>query len=157
MVRTLIAVIVGYAVMALFVFAGFSLAMLALGSMAFKPATYDPSTLWLLISFVLSFIAAVAGGWVCTTIAKTWKAPLALAALILGLGLLLVVYVMMAPGVPRSSSGRNVSEPSPMESGRQPLWVTVLNPVVAAGGIILGARLKAGRRGLAGSGRATTA
>jgi peptidoglycan/LPS O-acetylase OafA/YrhL len=152
MVRTLIAVIVGYVVMALFVIASFSLAMLVLGpSMAFKPTTHDPSTLWLLTSFLLSFIGAVAGGWVCTTISKTWRAPLALAALILGLGLLLVVYVMMAPGVPRSPEReRNVRDSSPMESGQQPIWVTVLNPVVAAGGIVLGARLKAGRKGLAG-------
>lgn len=153
MIRTLIAVIVGYVVMALFVFASFSLAMLVLGpGMAFKPTTHDPSTLWLLTSFLLSFIGAVAGGWVCTAISETWRAPLALAAVILGLGLLLMVYVMMAPGVPRSpESERSVRDSSPMESGKQPLWVSVLNPVVAAGGIVLGARLKAGRRRLAGT------
>lgn len=142
MVRAALAVIVGYVAMALLVFATFSLAMLLLGTdRAFRPGTHDPSTLWLVTSFVLSFISAVVGGWICATIAKKSKAPLVFAALILGLGLLLAGYVMMMPDGERSSEGSAITGTS-MQSGRQPIWVTVLNPVIAASGILLGARLK---------------
>ncbi len=144
MLRAVIAVFAGYLVMALLVFASLSLTFLALGAeAAFKPGTFEPSTTWVSVSLVLSFIAAVVGGWVCATIAKQSRAPLAFAALVFGLGLMLVGYVLMVP-VPRREPvrGGNISTMQAMQSGSQPVWVTILNPIIAAAGIIVGARLK---------------
>ncbi len=51
MLRVVIAVIVGYAVMAFLVFATFSLLYLMLGADgAFRPGTFEPSTTWVVLS-----------------------------------------------------------------------------------------------------------
>lgn len=144
MLRTLLAVIAGYLVMALLVFVLFSIVYLALGTeRTFHPDSFTPSMAWILISLVVSFAAAVAGGWVCATIAKDWKPSIALALLVLGLGLLVVGYVLMLPPDDRvTARAGDVSNTTAMLSGNQPFWVTVVNPIIGAGGIILGGRLK---------------
>lgn len=63
---------------------------------AFKPGIFEPSTTWVVISFVLSFIAAVGGGWVCAAIARQSKAPKVFAAIVFVLGLLVALSGLMA-------------------------------------------------------------
>ncbi len=139
MLRTLLAVTAGYLVMAVLIFVLFSIVYLVLGT----PDSFNPSKLWNLTSFVLGFFAAVAGGWVCATLAKDWKASIALALLVLGLGILIVGYATLLPGNALSPEREgSASTRSAMLSGDQPLWVTVLNPIIGAGGIILGGQLK---------------
>jgi ABC-type transport system involved in multi-copper enzyme maturation permease subunit len=148
MVRTIVGVIVGYLVMAFLIFALFSAAYLTMGAnAAFKAETYDVSSLWLIANFVLGLTAAVAGGYACAAIAKKRKAPLALAALVITLGLLFAIPVFKAnsdgPSAPRS---RDVTNMEAMQKARQPGWVALLNPLVGAVGVLLGARLRQGSR-----------
>ena len=92
MLKNIGAVVAGYIVMFVLVFVTFSAAYLAMGAEgAFKTGSYEVTALWLAVSFVLSFIAALGGGFVCAAIAKNPKATLALAGLVLVLGLLLVL------------------------------------------------------------------
>ncbi len=71
MLKTVGGVIVGYIVMFILVFALFSLAYLALGANgAFKPGTYDVSTLWLALSVIVSLAAAIVGGFICSLILR---------------------------------------------------------------------------------------
>lgn len=137
MLRVVIAVIVGYAVMAFLVFATFSLLYLMLGpDGAFRPGTFEPSTTWVVISFVLSFIAAVGGGWVCAAIARQSKAPKVFAAIVFVVGILLALSVLMAgeDTRPQVREG-NVGNIAAMQNARQPLWVAFMNAFIAAGGI----------------------
>ena len=74
--RNVGAVILGYVVMFAVAFAAFSIAFLIVGTNgAFEAGSYDVTVLWLIISFVLGLIVAVAGGYTCATVAKGSKAP----------------------------------------------------------------------------------
>jgi xanthosine utilization system XapX-like protein len=148
MLKAVLAVIVGYLAMALLVFSTFSLAYLLMGADgAFRPGTYDVTPLWLVVSFVLSFIAAVVGGWVCATIARNWKAPTGFAAVVFILGLLVAVSVLMASddARPQVREG-NVGNIAAMQNAKQPAWVALMNALIGPAGILLGARLKEGVR-----------
>ena len=80
MLRHLVGIIIGYVVMFIVVMVTFSVVYLIMGTEAsYKPGSYDVSTLWIIVSFILSIVAAVAGGFVCTIIAKNSKATLILA------------------------------------------------------------------------------
>jgi len=146
MLRAILSVIAGYVTMFMVVMATFSVAFVALGTeRAFAQGSWDPSVTWLVISFALGLLAAVVGGWVCATIARAPKPPMALAVLVVVLGLMGAVSVLMSPdeGGPLVREG-DVSNLEAMNNARQPAWVAVLNPFVGVAGVLLGAGL-AGR------------
>jgi hypothetical protein len=144
MLRAVLAVIVGYVVTSVLIFACFTGAYLLMGAdNAFRPGSYDISHRWLALAFVVDFVAAVIGGLVCAAIAKGGKAPLALAALTLVLGVLLAIPSMMAvrntgPTIRRGS----VSNLEAMQRAKEPIWAPLLTPLVGAVGVLVGAKLK---------------
>ncbi|MBL8747041.1 MAG: hypothetical protein JNK58_11890 [Phycisphaerae bacterium] len=145
MVRAVLAVVAGYVAMLLIIFCVFTVAYLLMGAdNAFRPGTYEPSPLWLVINFVLAPIAAVCGGLVCALIARpgSW-AHVSLAWVVLALGLVMVLPVLTNsrpdPG-PRTADVPNLEA---MTKAKQPVWVAVANPIIGAAGVLLGARLRA--------------
>jgi hypothetical protein len=148
MLKAVLAVIVGYLVMALLVFSSFSLAYLLMGADgAFRPGTYDVTPLWLVVSFVFSFIAAVVGGWVCATIARRSTAAKGFAAVVFILGLIVAISIFMASddARPKVREG-NVGNIAAMQNAKQPAWVALMNALIGPAGILLGARLKEGAK-----------
>src|ERR1043165_4613649 len=92
MVRTIIGVIVGYVAMFILNFCGFVTLYAVLGpEQAFEPGLYLASTKWIAISFVIILITGTIAGLICAAIAKGGKAPLALAVVVIVLGLLLAI------------------------------------------------------------------
>ena len=148
MLKAVLAVVAGYVVMALVLFATFSLAYLLMGAdRAFRPGTYDVTPLWLAVSFVFSFIAAVVGGWVCAVIAKRRTAAKGFAAVVFILGVLLAVSVLMGSDGARPQVRKgNVGNLAAMQNAGQPAWVAFMNAVIGPAGILLGARLKEGAK-----------
>jgi hypothetical protein len=145
MLRNICGVILGYILMALTIFFTFSLAYLLMGtSGAFQPETYEVSNLWLVTSFILALLAAVAGGYVCAALARSGRAPLALAVLVIVIGVLAAVPVLRAANTGRERLTRpsEVSNMEAMQNAVQPGWVALLNPFVGAAGVIFGARLR---------------
>ena len=144
MLRTVGAVIAGYVVMILFVFVTFSLAYLVMGTDgAFRPGLYEVTSLWLVISFVLGLIAAIVGGLACVAIAQNAKAPLALAGLVLIIGLMMAVPILKSSGSSVAQlRAASVGNWEAMQNAKPPAWVAILNPFIGALGVILGARLK---------------
>ncbi|MDQ5845543.1 MAG: hypothetical protein M3539_09640 [Acidobacteriota bacterium] len=143
MVRAILGVIIGYVVTAVFIFAFFTLAYLAMGAdMAFKPGTYDLSLIWIIISFIVNAIAAVIGGFVCAAISRSIRAAQVFAGIVLVLGILLAIPILR--GTDRRVNIRRdaVSNIQAMRNARTPGWVALLNPVVGAVGILIGAGLK---------------
>ena len=120
-------------------------AFLALGvERAFQPDSYEISPLWTAFLIVISFGSAILGGYVCASISKSLKACQALAAIVVVLGFLLCL-----PAIQRSE-GPNVraGEVSSLEAMRlevAPIWMHVLNPILGAVGVLLGARMKKAR------------
>jgi hypothetical protein len=142
--RAIASVVVGYVVMALVVFVSFTLAYVLMGpDRAYQPGVYDVSMLWIVIAIVLSIVAAVAGGYVAASIAKTATPIKVLVGLVLILG---VVSVFMGMG--GSEAGLPVvRDTNPnvwdaMSVSKQPMWIALLNPLLAVGGILFGASLR---------------
>ena len=143
MLRAIFGVILGYVTMGLLIFFTFTLAYLAMGADgAFRPGTYDVTPLWLVVSFALGLLAAVAGGYVCALIAKNARATLALAGLVVVLGLLFAVPVLMKAGGEKPARSEQVGNLNAMTQAQQPAWVALLNPFLGAAGVLLGGRRK---------------
>jgi len=142
MARSVLGVIAGYVVMVLLVFATFSGAYLLMGAEgAFRPDSYDVSGLWLLTSFVLAFLAAVAGGYVCAAVSRRDLAPLVLAVVVMAFGLISAVQTLSARGESPVRTG-DVPNIAAAQQARMPPWVALLNPLVGAAGVLAGARLR---------------
>src|SRR6267154_1271603 len=89
MVRAVAAVIGSYIVMFVLLFVCFTGIYLIWGANnAFRLGTYDVSHRWTAMSFVVHFVVAAIAGLICAAIAKGGKAPIALAVLVLAMGLL---------------------------------------------------------------------
>lgn len=145
MVRNIVAVILGYIVLALLIFLTFSSAYLLMGTnSAFNPGTYEVSGLWLAVSFVLGLLAAIAGGYVCSIVARGSRAPIALAVLVLLLGLLAAIPELRAAqdGAAPAARPAEVSNMEAMQNAVQPVWVVLLSPLVSAAGVLFGARIR---------------
>lgn len=120
--------------------ATFTVAFLAMGvDRAYEPGTYATSMIWCIVSLILGAICAVAGGWICGLISKSNKAVLALAILVLVLG---VVTALATPG--GGTPAARPADVSPMDGmmkSVQPLWVAWLNAVIGPLGAYIGGKL----------------
>jgi hypothetical protein len=147
MLRSILAVIVGYFVIVLCVFLSFSALYLLLGpDKAFRPESYDVSILWLAVTFPLALLAAVVGGFVCAKISRGGKAPVVLAVLVFVLGMLSAIPVLTA----EPSTAVRTAEVGNLEAmagAQQPAWVALLNPIIGAAGTLFGAKLAGPRVG----------
>jgi hypothetical protein len=95
--RLIGAVVVGYLVMLVLVFASFSLTFILIGpNLAFQPGTYDVSVTWIVLSIILGLLAAMCGGYVCRRIAGQSKAVAALAAVVAILGVASALSVVLS-------------------------------------------------------------
>lgn len=142
MVRAILGVILGYVVMFTAVFATFSGAYLAMGAdAAFKPESYDVTPLWIAVSLVLGLGAALVGGWICAMVSRGGRAPLVLAGVVLVLGLAMAIPVLTgsAPEGPKVRTS-DVGNMEAMQQAKQPDWITIVNPLIGAAGVLLGAR-----------------
>lgn len=139
-------VLLGYLTMAIIVFALFTAAYLAMGADgAFQPGTYDVSSQWLVVWFVVSVLAAVAGGWVCAKIGRRATAPMALAVVVLVLGAASAVYEIQFKPVPQTNVRTGaVGNFDAMQNARQPTWTALTTPIIGVLGILIGARLRRG-------------
>lgn len=142
MARKIIGVIVGYITMFVFVFLSFTILFLIIGpDGAFQMGSYQVSTIWIILSFVLGFIAAILGGLVCVLIAKERKIALWLAGIVLVLGFLLAIPALGEAELNTVREG-NVDNIEAMQNAKQPPITLILNPIIGAIGVLAGSRLK---------------
>ncbi len=141
--RTIGAVIVGYLIMFVVVFGGLTAAYMAIGAdRAFQAGTYDVSGLWIGVMSAVGLIAAMAGGWVCATIAGRGGVK-ALAGLVLILGILFAIPVLFAsPNAEKKVRPADVSMMTAMSESQQPAWAAILNPVLGVVGVMIGGKRK---------------
>jgi hypothetical protein len=142
MLKSIIAVVVGYIVMAIFSFAAFSAAYLGLGvERVFEAESYDISTIWMVVMVVLAFIGGIVGGFICAAISKSKGACMVFAGIVLALGLIAGIMTKMkdAPDTARTGDVPNLQA---MQMAQTPTWICVLNPILGAVGVLLGARKK---------------
>lgn len=145
MLRSIVGVVVGCLVMAMLVFGLLTALYLAVGTDgAFKPATYEVSTMWIGASTALGLIAAIVGGLVCAKLSKSSRAPLALIVVVVVLGVLSAASQNMVEKPDPGPRTGDVSNMDAMMRAKTPTWVAWSNPVVGAVGVLIGASL--GRR-----------
>jgi uncharacterized membrane protein YfcA len=106
---------------------------------AFEPGSYRPSLAWCLTMAVLGLPPALLGGWLCARVAASAKAVIALAILVVVLGLLMAVPTLSSP---QNTSPRpaNVPNMEAMMKAQTPPWIAFLNPVIGVVGVMVGGR-----------------
>ena len=144
MVRSIIAVIVSYISMFVLNFLGFVGLYAIVGpSHAFKPRLYLASNRWILMGVAVMFVSGIIAGLICAAIARGRKATLALAGLILVVGLLLAIPAVMKS---RANAGMvrvgDVTSMEAMEKASWPVWAPLVFPFVSAVGALVGGKLK---------------
>jgi hypothetical protein len=141
MLRSILGVIVGYAVLSLFFFAIFTGAYFVLGvERIFQPDSYEVSTLWLVLSAAISLCGSILGGYVCAAISRNRRTCEVFAAIVL-----IVLVIFCIPKIRDPNPHVRAGDVSYMDSMRltqMPIWMHVLNPVLGAVGVLLGARMK---------------
>lgn len=139
--RVIGAVIGGYVVMFIWVFALSTAAWFGLGpSGAFLPGSWEPSVLWLAINIVVGLTGGIAGGYSCALIAKgDHRGPKGLIGLVVVLGILFAIPVIMGPAVEPGPRPDSLAMTDAMMKIRMPIWIALLNPVLGAVGVLLGA------------------
>lgn len=147
MVRSVLGVIAGYILMLVLQVATFMIVYTIVGAnWSFKPRAYQASTRWTLMQFAVVLITAAIAGFVCALISRSGKAPLALAGVVLLLGLALATTkVMTQPADTHEVRFGPVSNMEAMQKARHPAWVIFLGPFIGAAGVVIGGKLK--RRG----------
>ena len=142
--RSALGVIVGYILMFVLQVAAFMTIYTVVGAdWSFKPASYQASTRWTVMQFVVVFVTAAIAGLVCAIIARGGKATLVLAAVVLVLGFALAVAgTAMRPADTHEVRTGNAANMEAMSKARHPLWVVFFGPVVAAVGVLAGGKLK---------------
>lgn len=142
MLKSIIAVIVSYVVMVVFLFAVFSLVYLGMGTeRAFQAGTYVVTPLWLALAVVISFLGAMLGGYVCAGISKSKRTCQVLAGIVFVAGILVCSSAMRADPAPRVRAG-DVPNLQAMQQAQSPTWMHILSPVIGAMGVLLGSRMK---------------
>jgi hypothetical protein len=148
MARSILAVVAGYATLALVIFVSFTTLYLVLGAdRSFEPGSYDASTLWVMTSFPLGVAASVAAGYLCALIARSGRAVQALAGVVLVLGLLFAIPVLRASDAAPTARAGDVPNMEAMQQARQPRWVALVNPFIGAVGVLVGAGLQRKTKG----------
>ena len=144
MLRSILAVVVGYLVLAVFVSVTLMIGWIAVGpEVAFRAGTTRVAPAWLAINIPLSLAGAVLGGWIAALIGRHPRnTPVkVLAGLVLVLGLLQAVMLVTTV---RPAPTKPVTEMSMLEAsahGQQPVWYSFGIPILGAAAVILGGKL----------------
>jgi hypothetical protein len=148
MLRSILAVVLGYVVMAALVLLSFSPAYFA-PELVFETHGIGVTTAFLVFSLAMGAAAAVLGGFVAALVAgkRAWRSVLALVAIVLVLGVGSAVHGLFQ--VPPTIPAEEVARMTPMEKaeiGHEPAWYAFLLPFLGGAGIMAGGWL-AGRSG----------
>lgn len=143
--RAAAGVIVGYVVISAVVYAAISIGFRTVGpDLAFQPGTYEASGVWIALSVVFGFAAAMAGGRVAGLLAPGGRAVVVLAGVLFALGLAMAVAPLLIdlPPVADRPAGP-IDLTTAMTNARTPTWVGFCNPFIGAAGVLLGGRRRA--------------
>ena len=144
MARSIIAVIVSYIAMFILNLIGFVSLYAVIGpSQAFRPHSYLASNRWIAITCGIILVTGIIAGLLCALIAKGGKAPLALAVLVVVLGVLLAVPALMKHNANANLvRAGEITQREAAERAYWPTWTPFVFPFVSAIGVLIGGKLK---------------
>ena len=145
MLRIIAGVIVGFIVMLIIVMATFGITMAVMGLDAIlNPNSYWTTDTFNVIVLIGGFVAAIIGGMVCKIIARESKGTLALAAIVIVMGIGSAVMNMNKPDPPVRTGPPTITDIQ--THGKEPNWFAISKTVLAAAGLVIGSSLVSGRR-----------
>lgn len=144
MARSIIGVIVGYLVIVVLEVAAFIAIYSVMGAdWSFRTASFQPSTRWTLLQFIVIFVAAVIGGLVDQLIAGKGKSPLVLAGVVVVIGLALGALINSNSSADSRKMGTpDIPAMEAIRKAQHPVWVVLANSFLAGVGVIVGGSLK---------------
>ena len=143
MIRSILGVTVSYAVLFLLWSALFLGAYALLGpERVFQPDSYEVSTLWLGLTGAITFFGAIAGGYLCAFISKNNRACQVLAFVVFLIAIFLCIKAMRRDTGGLHVRAGEVTKLEAVQLAVGPTWMHLLNPVLGAAGVLLGARMK---------------
>lgn len=140
MVRSILAVVAGYVVMAVLVMLSFTPAFFA-PKLVFETDGTGATAAFMVFSLATGGVAATAGGFAAALLAgkRAWLSVLAFVVIVLVLGLGSAVYGLFR--VPPTFSAEEVARMTPMEKaaiGREPGWYAFSLPFIGSAGVLAG-------------------
>ena len=146
MLRSIVAVIVTYVVMSVFIIAVFSAMWFGLGpNRLMEPGSFKGNMFLCIAAPSLTVVAGIFGGWMCAKIARGGKPVVALAAVVLVLGAL-SAYITLQKPEPTGPRDPAMTATELMEKGREPTWLLIFNPIGGAAAVLIGGMSLAGPR-----------
>ncbi|MEE8129061.1 MAG: hypothetical protein V3T48_02150 [Vicinamibacterales bacterium] len=150
MLRAILAVIVGYVALAIWVMVTLAVAWFALGSdFAFNEGNLEASTGWSVLMLVLGAIGGVIGGLIAASVGRAASPVKALAGFVLVLGLVIAVMHQMGIGESEDTGQPVAVEELPMwevaTETKQPAWFDFALPFVGCAGVMIGGRMRRSR------------
>ena len=139
--------IAGYVIIFVAVFGLMTLSWFAVGvDGAFQPGVWDVTATWLVLMLASALLAAGLGGYVTAMMTSDARGPKILVGIVVVLGVLFALPVLIDAGATAPLS-RPDELPmfEAMQNGKQPAWVALLNPVLGAVGVWIGARLRSNK------------
>jgi hypothetical protein len=133
----------GYVLYFILVFVLASAGWLVLGANgAFQPGVWDVTGTWIALMLVASLIGGVIAGYWIGPLTRDPRGPMALAGLIIVLGLVFALPVLTGSApVPALPRPEQLPMFEAMANGQAPVWVAILNPVLGAAGALFGTGL----------------
>lgn len=141
MARNIVGIVAGYVALFVATFVTYTLAYLILGvDGSFRLGNYEVSGVWIVVSMVLAFVSAAAGGYVCEMITRNDRAVKILAGVALVIGLVLA-YTEASRVRGDLTRPDDVPVLEAMMKSVQPPWVGFVVTLIHVGGILYGGRL----------------
>jgi hypothetical protein len=146
MLRSILAVVVTYIVMAVLIISAFMGLWYGLGpDRLLQPGVWKGNLFLCIAAPGLTVIAGLFGGWLCAKIGRGPKPVMALAAVVLVLGATMAYFTLQKPA-PTGPRPAGMTVEQVMKDGREPTWLAILNPIIGAGAVLIGGLVIAGRR-----------
>lgn len=138
MLRSIVAVIASYLAMAILVMGAFMGLWFGLGPDGLlQPGSFKGNMLICIAAPSIAVIGGLFGGSLCAQIGRGRNPVMALAGVVLVLGLLMAVFTLQKP-YPADPRPDGMTVQEIMEVGREPTWVAIFNPIGGAVGVLIG-------------------
>jgi len=138
MLRSIIAVIGSYIVMAVLIVGVFMGLWLGMGpDRLLEPASWKGNMLLTIAAPAITVIGGLFGGWMCAKISRSRKPVMVLAGLVFVLGMTMAFFTLQEPE-PTGPRDPAMTMDQIMEQGREPTWLAILNPIIGAGAVLIG-------------------
>lgn len=144
MARIVGSILLGYLVIVVAVLGLMTAAWFALGPAgAFHPGSWEVTPAWIVLSLIISLVAAVAGGYAAAAVALDSRGPMWLAVWVVVLGIIVAIPMLTSPVEPPPGPRPDVLAMfEAMQKAQPPFWLALLNPIIGFIGVLIGGRLR---------------